>query len=67
MPLGNYKEPRDEGNVINVTFAIYALNNETHLDQEVEFVAKVIVGKEELYSEPFKVKLVARKDEEPVT
>ncbi|XP_071036488.1 uncharacterized protein [Parasteatoda tepidariorum] len=59
--VGNYREPRDRGNVINVTFAIYALNNETNLGKEVSFVTKVVVGKEELYSAPFKVKLVERK------
>ncbi|GIY88804.1 cadherin domain-containing protein [Caerostris extrusa] len=29
--VGNHGEPKEDGNVINVTFAIYALNNETHL------------------------------------
>ncbi|XP_054709943.1 uncharacterized protein LOC129219686 [Uloborus diversus] len=60
--VGNYQGPRDDGNVINITFAIYALNNETHLEKEVQFIAKVIVGRETLYDAPFTVKLVPRKD-----
>ncbi|GIY66044.1 cadherin domain-containing protein [Caerostris darwini] len=59
--VGNHGEPKEEGNVINVTFAIYALNNETHLGKEVSFTTKVTVGREVLHSEPFKVKLVERK------
>ncbi|KAF8783490.1 Adult-specific rigid cuticular protein 12.4 like protein [Argiope bruennichi] len=59
---GNHGEPREDGNVINVTFAIYALNNETHLDKEVSFTTKIIVGREILYSQETAVKLVARKD-----
>lgn len=64
--LGNYNSPRDEGNVINVTFAIYALNNETHLDKEVTFTMTVTVGRDVLYSEKHKIKLVPRKDADKV-
>lgn len=63
---GNYNSPRDEGNVINVTFAIYALNNETHLDKEVAFTMTVTVGRDVLYSEKHKIKLVPRKDADKV-
>lgn len=64
--LGNYNSPRDEGNVINVTFAIYALNNETHLDKEVTVTMTVTVGRDVLYSEKHKIKLVPRKDADKV-
>lgn len=63
---GNHGDPTEDGNVINVTFAIYALNNETHLDKEVSFTTKITVGREVMYSEPFTVKLVPRVDAKKV-
>ncbi|GFT86261.1 uncharacterized protein NPIL_540091 [Nephila pilipes] len=60
--VGNHGDPREDGNIINVTFAIYALNNETHLEKEVSFTTRVTVGREVLHSKEFQIKLVPRKD-----
>ncbi|KAG8175992.1 hypothetical protein JTE90_018058 [Oedothorax gibbosus] len=64
--VGNHGDPKEEGNNIQITFAIYALNNETHLDKDIKVKTKLTIGREVVHFEDKTFKLVARKDAQQV-